>query len=59
MSEILPGANLHYKAGRENLVPDELSQRPDYLGALKLATDDGVPLVFCNSMVSVESRLIS
>ena len=37
MSEFLPGASLHYKAGRENLVPDALSRKPDYLAALKLA----------------------
>ena len=56
MSEFLPGASLHYKTGRDNLVPDALSQRPDSLAALKLATKDGVPLAFCNSVVSVESR---
>ena len=59
MSEFLPGASLHYKAGRENLVPDALSQRPDFLTALKLATEDGFPLAFCNSVVSMESRLLS
>ena len=59
MSEFLPGASLHYKAGRENLVPDALSRRPDFLAALKLATEDGFPLTFCNSEVSVESRLLS
>ena len=59
MSEFLPGASLHYKAGRENLVPDALSRRPDFLAALKLATEDGVPLAFCNSVVSVESILLS
>ena len=59
MSEFLPGASLHYKAGRENLVPDALSRRPDFLAALKLATEDGFPLAFCNSVVSVESRLLS
>ena len=59
MSEFLPDANLHYKAGRDNLVPNALSRRPDFLAALKLATEDGYPLAFCNSVVSVESRLIS
>ena len=59
MSEFLPGASLNYKAGRENLVPDALSRRPDFLAALKLATEDGLPLAFCNSVVSVESRLLS
>ena len=59
MYEFLPGASLHYKAGRETLVPDALSRRPDFLAALKLATEDGFPLVFCNSVVSVESRLLS
>ena len=59
MSEFLPGASLHYKAGRENLVPDALSRRPDFLSALKLVTEDGIPLDFCNSVVSVESRLLS
>ena len=59
MSEFLPGASLHYKAGRDNLVPDALSRRPDFLAALKLATEDGFPLAFCNSVVSVESRLLS
>ena len=59
MSEFLPGASLHYKAGGENLVPDALSRRPDFLAALKLATEDGFPLAFCNSVVSVESRLLS
>ena len=34
MSEFLPGASLHYKAGRENLVPDALSRRPDLLSAI-------------------------
>ena len=58
MSELLPGASLHYKAGRENLVPDALSRRPDFLAALKLATEDGFPLAFCNSVVSVESKLL-
>ena len=58
MSEFLPGASLHYKAGRENLVPDALSRRPDFLAALKLA-EEGFPLAFCNSVVSVESRLLS
>ena len=59
MSEFLPGASLHYKAGRENLVPDALSQRPDFLAVLKLATEDGYPLTFCSSLASVESRLLS
>ena len=59
MSEFLPGASLHYKAGRENLVPDALSRRRDFLAALKLATEDRFPLDFCNSVVSVESRLLS
>ena len=59
MSEFLPGASLHYKASRENLVPDALSRRPDFLAALKLATEDGFPLAFCNSVVSVDSRLLS
>ena len=59
MSEFLPGASLYYKAGRESLVPGALSQRPDFLAALKLATEDGVPLDFCNSVVSVESSLLS
>ena len=59
MSESLPGASLHSKAGRENLVPDALSRRPNFLAALKLATKDGFPLAFCNSVVSVESRLLS
>ena len=59
MSEFLPGASLHYKAGRENLVPDALSQRQDFLAALKLATVNGIPLAFCNSVVSVESCLLS
>ena len=59
MSEFLPGASLHYKAGRENLAPDALSRRPDFLAALKLATEDGFPIAFCNSVVSVESRLLS
>ena len=59
MSEFLPGASLHYKAGRENLVPDALSRRPDFLAPLKLATEDGFPVAFCNSVVSVESRLLS
>ena len=59
MSEFLPGASLHYKAGRENLVPDALSRRSDFLAALKLATEDGFPLAFCNSVVSVEFRLLS
>ena len=59
LSEFLLGANLHYKAGMENLVPDALSRGPDFLGALKLATDDGCPLAFCNSGVNVESRLLS
>ena len=58
MSEFQPGASLHYKAGREYLTLDALSQRPDFLAALKLATEDGVPLDFCNSMVNVESRLL-
>ena len=57
MSEFLPGASLHFKASRENLVPDALSRRPDFPAALKLAT--GFPLAFCNSVVSVESRLLS
>ena len=59
MSEFLPGASLHYKASRENLVPDALSRRPDFLAALKLATEDGFPLAFCKSVVSVESSLLS
>ena len=59
MSKLLPGASLHYKADRENLVPDALSQRPDFLAALKLSTEDGFPLAFCNSVISVESRLLS
>ena len=59
MSEFLPGASLHYKAGRENLVPDALSRIPDFLAALKLVTEDGIPLAFCNSVVNVESRLFS
>ena len=59
MSEFLPGSSLHYKAGRENLVPDALSRRPDFLAALKVATEDGFPLAFCNNIVSVESRLLS
>ena len=33
--------------------------QPDFLAALKLATEDGFPLAFCNSVVSVESRLLS
>ena len=37
----LQGASLHYMAGRKNLVPDALSQRPDFLAALKLTTEDG------------------
>ena len=36
-----------------------MSQRPDVLAALKLATEDGFPLAFCNSVVSVEFRLFS
>ena len=59
MSEFLPGARLHYKAGRENLVPDALSRRPNFPAALKLAAQDGFPLDFCNSVVSVESRLLA
>ena len=59
LSKFLPGASLHYKAGRENLVPDVLFQRPDFLAALKLATKDGFALAFCNSVVSVESCLLS
>ena len=59
MPEFLPGASLLYKAGKENLVPDALSRTPDFLAALKLATEDGLPLAFCNSVVSVESRLLS
>ena len=59
MSEFLPGASLHFKAGRENIVPDALSRRPDFQAALKLATEDGFPLAFCNSVVRVESRLLS
>ena len=59
MSSFLPGASLHFKAGRENLEPDALSRRLDLLAALKLATEDGYPLAFCNSVVSVESRLLS
>ena len=59
MSEFLPGASLHYKAGRDNLVPDALFRRPDFLAALKLATEDGYPLAFCNSAVSVESHPLS
>ena len=57
-SEFLPGASLHYKAGRENLIPDALPRRPDFVAALKIATEDGVPLPFCKSVVSVESRLL-
>ena len=41
------------------MVPDALSRRPDFLAALKLATEDGLPLAFCNSVVSVESKLLS
>ena len=59
MSEFLPDPSLHYKTGRENLVHYALSQRTHYLAALKLATKDGSPLSFCNSVVSVESRLLS
>ena len=59
MSAFLPDASLHYKAGRENLKPDALSRRPYFLAALKLATEDGFPLAFCDSVVSVESRLLS
>ena len=59
MSEFLPGASLNYKAGRENLLLDALSRIPDFLAALKHATEDGFPLAFCNSVVSVESRLLS
>ena len=59
LSEFLPGASLHYKSGRENLVPDALSRRPDFLTALKHATEDGYPLAFCNSVASVESSLLS
>ena len=58
LSEFLPGASLHYKAGRENLVPEAVSQRPDFLVALKLATEDGFSLAYCNSVASVESRLL-
>ena len=58
LSEFLPGASLHYKAGRENLVPDALSRRPDFLAALKLATEDGFPLAFCNSVVSPDCFLV-
>ena len=58
MSEFLPGASLHYQAGRANLVPDALSRRPDFLAALKLATEDGYPLALFNSIVSVESHLL-
>ena len=59
MSDFLPGAILHYKVGREKLVPDVLSRRPDFLAALKLATKDRFPLAFCNSVLSVESKLLS
>ena len=59
MSEFLPDSNLHYKAGRDNLVPNALSRRPAFLAALKLATEDGYPLAFCNSVVSVEYCLLS
>ena len=59
LSEFLPGAILHYKAGRENLVPDALFLRPNFLAAPKLATEDGYPLAFCNSVVSVEYCLLS
>ena len=55
----MPGASLHYKVGRENLIPDAFSRRPDFLAALKLATEDGYPLAFCNSVVRIESRLLS
>ena len=55
----MPGASLHYKASRENLVPDALSRRPDFLAALKLTTEDGVPLAFCKGVVSVESKLLA
>ena len=40
-------------------MPDALSRRPDFLAALKLATEDGFPLAICNSVVSVESILLS
>ena len=59
MSEFLPSASLHYKAGRENLVPDALFRTPYFLAALKLTTEDRYPLAFCNSVVSAESYLIS
>ena len=36
-----------------------LSRRPDFLTALKHATEDGYPLAFCNSVTSVESSLLS
>ena len=42
-----------------NLVPDALSRRPDFLIALKHATEDGYPLAFCNSIASVEPSLLS
>ena len=52
-------ACIRYKTERENLVPDALSRRADFLAVLKLATEDGYPLAFCNSVVSVESHLLS
>ena len=52
-------ACIRYKTERENLVPDALSRRADFLAVLKLATENRHPLAFCNSVVSVESCLLS
>ena len=58
MSEFLLSATLHYKASREDLVPDALSRRLDFLAALKLTIGNGVPLAFCNTVVSEETKLL-
>ena len=35
LADYMPGISLQYTQGKENIIPDRLSRRPDFLSALK------------------------
>jgi len=52
LTEFLPGLKIMYQRGADNLIPDTLSRRPDYLSVLRSTYGDNKPRAQATTAVS-------